>query len=798
MNTEIPANHVLKVAVRDLVEHTLRSGDLVFQFTGATRTIDAIYAHQKVQNSRPDHYSSEVFISRDIETDGMRLHVSGRIDGVFHYPDRIVIEEIKSTVRELDSVSESQNPLHWGQLKSYAYLYAAEHGLNRIDTCLTYVHLDSGETKEIPASYCLEELQSFFQSLIDRYARWARVILEWSGLRTESIAALKFPYATYRPGQRDMAIAVYRTIRDQDKLFVQAATGIGKTIAVVFPAVKALGEALVAKVFYLTARTTARTVAETAVEDLRKAGLRLKSLTLTAKDKICFRPEAACKPEECEFAKGHFDRINQAVAAGFSEDGLSRTVVESIARSHAVCPFELSLELSLWCDLIICDYNYAFDPRVYLRRFFLEEDGDYVFLVDEAHNLVDRSREMFSSELWKQPFLDVRRALRKDLPGLFTIMGRINRWMVQPRKRCEITGGEYTDSEAPEALYPELIRFHRSAARWLMQNRQTPYREALLDLYFSVSAFLRIAEQYDDGYTTCYQKTGNDLRVKLFCMDPSSQMGKALKRAGSSVFFSATMSPLYYFREIFGCPESTRAMALPSPFPEDNLRIMAMTNISTLYRDRSRTADLVCRALQVMAGQRKGNYLFFFPSYEYMTLVHDRFAGSASDMDVVLQTPAMSDDERERFLERFSLENPETLVGFVVMGGIFGEGIDLIGDRLSGAAIVGVGLPGIDPERDLIREHFNAANGKGFEFAYQYPGMNRVCQAAGRVIRSEKDRGVILLIDRRFALFRYRSLLPEGWHIYAVGNTAALEKTLNAFWKGRESVPSPESDMKSV
>ena len=612
MITEIQETPVLKVAVRELVEHTLRSGDLVFQFTGTSRTIDAIYAHQKVQNSRPDHYSPEVFISREIETDGVRLHISGRIDGVFHYPGRIVIEEIKSTVRDLDSVAEGRHPLHWGQLKSYAYLYAVEHGLTRVDTCLTYVHLDSGETKEIPATYSLDDLEIFFRSLIDRYARWARVIIEWSRTRNHSIAALEFPYDVYRPGQRDMAVSVYRTMRDHEKLFVQAATGIGKTMAVVFPAVKALGEGFIEKVFYLTARTTARTVAEAAVEDLRKSGLRLKALTLTAKDKICFHPEAACNPEECDFAKGHFDRINQAVEAGFSEDFLSRAAVEALARHHGVCPFELSLELSLWSDLIICDYNYAFDPRVYLRRFFLEDDGDYVFLVDEAHNLVDRSREMFSAELWKQPFLDVQRDLKNDLPGLFTIMGRINRWMVEKRKKCDTTGGAYTDSEAPEALYSELAHFHRSSARWLMKNRQTPYRQSLLDLYFSVSAFLNISEQYDEGYATCYQKTGNDLRIKLYCMDPSSQMEKAMKRSRSAVFFSATLSPLYYFRELFGCPDSTRAMALPSPFPEDNLRVMAITNISTLYRDRSRTADQICRALQIMAELHKGNYLFFF------------------------------------------------------------------------------------------------------------------------------------------------------------------------------------------
>jgi len=787
MNSEDSEIPILNVAVRNLVEHTLRSGDLVFQFTGASRTIDAILAHQKVQNSRGENYSPEVYVSRDFETKGIVLRVSGRIDGVFQHPDRMVIEEIKSTVRDIEQVAERHNPLHWGQLQSYAYLYAVEHHLRHIETCLTYVHLYSGETIEIKGTYSFKELELFFQDLLERYARWARTILDWTRIRNESIAALNFPYDMYRPGQRDMAVSVYRTIRDQDKLFVQAATGIGKTMAVVFPAVKALGEGLIEKVFYLTARTTARTVAEKAAEDLRGSGLRLKTLTLTAKDKICFCAGAACTPEECEFAKGHFDRINSVVATAFPADGLSRETVESIAREHRVCPFELSLELALWSDLIICDYNYAFDPRVYLRRFFQEDNGKYTFLVDEAHNLVDRSREMFSADLRKQPFLDVRRSLKKDLPGLFTIMGRINRWMVQQRKKCERSDDQHTETDAPEKLYPELTRFQRSAARWLMQNRAATYREDLLELYFSVSAFLRIAEQYDAGYAICYRKSGNDLRVKLFCMDPARQMENALTRADSSVFFSATLSPLHYFRELFGCPDSAQAIALPSPFPEDNLRVMAMTNISTLYRDRSQTVDQVCRTLQVIANAHQGNYLFFFPSYEYLTLVHERFENKTPGTDIVLQTPNMPEQEREQFLERFSSENPNTLIGFVVMGGIFGEGIDLIGDRLSGAAVIGVGLPGLDPERDLIREHFNAVNGKGFEFAYQYPGINRVCQAGGRVIRSDNDRGIILLIDQRFSFARYYSLLPEAWQMKAIRSPSLLEEELRAFWDSHTS-----------
>ena len=772
----------LKIAVRDLVQYVLRGGDLQFEFLGSTRPVDAVRAHQKIQKSRPEAYQAEVPISYQFETDLFTLTIGGRIDGVLSAVDGPIIEEIKTTSRKLDYFDQNEEPLHWGQLKAYAYMYAAQHDLENIDAQLVYYQIDSGRIKELKRSFSLEELEAFFTDLVHRYLEWASTIANWGRIRNESIRKLEFPFGIYRPGQRTMAVAVYRFIKNEGQLLVQAATGIGKTIAAVFPAVKAVGEGLSTKIFYLTARTTGRTVAEKALDQLRANGLKIKALTITAKDKICFSPDSACHPDECEFAKGHFDRIDDALRYIFQQDAFTREVIIEASRTHRVCPFEFSLELSLWADIIICDYNYAFDPRVYLRRFFQEEKGDYTFLIDEAHNLVDRSREMYSAEIFKQPVLDVRRALKDDLPQIYRCLGKINAWLVKARKQCEESGPARAEKSAPDDLFPLLRKFLYLTESWLTKNIKAKFREELLELFFSIHGFLRVAEQYDDSYATCYEKLKTNLKIKLFCIDPSPHLSQALTRCRSAVFFSATMAPMNYFKTILGCDEDAGHLILPSPFPKENLGIFVSERVSTLFRHRDRTKMDVLKSILNLVERRKGNYLLFFPSYVYLQMVYELFQKECPNTDNIVQAPAMTEVERDKFLERFSQDNPQTLVGFAVMGGIFGEGIDLVGKRLCGAAIVGVGLPAISLENDLIREYFNRELNAGFEFAYLYPGINRVLQAAGRVIRTEKDRGVILLIDQRYGTHRYKSLLPQNWEPIRVLNEHKFADDLQAFW----------------
>jgi DNA excision repair protein ERCC-2 len=417
-----------------------------------------------------------------------------------------------------------------------------------------------------------------------------------------------------------------------------------------------------------------------------------------------------------------------------------------------------------------------------LRRFFLEENGDYTFLIDEAHNLVDRSREMFSAEIHKQPLLDVRRAIRRDLPHIFKSLGKINSWMIKARKKCDESATALHEKESPENLFPLLRGFLRITERWLSRNLKTPFREDLLDLFFAISGFIRVSEQYDDCYVTCYEKIKKDVRLKLFCIDPSTQLENALTRCRAAVFFSATMTPMDYFKNILGCDAGAAGFILPSPFPVDNLKLFVYDRVSTLYRQRDNTKEQVARAISGLVSQKTGNYLIFFPSYEYMMMVCEVFQSENPDGEVIIQAPGMSEPEREEFLNHFGKENHQTLIGFAVMGGIFGEGIDLVGDRLSGAVVVGVGLPGISHEKELIRDYFATHHNAGFEYAYQYPGINRVLQAAGRVIRTETDRGVVLLIDQRYGTYRYRSLLPSEWKPKKIKSLSQFAEDLHKFW----------------
>ena len=778
---------ILSIGVRELVEFVLRRGDLEVEFAGVSRAADGIRIHQKIQYARPAGYSPEVVISRQVETPAVVLTIGGRIDGVYENAGTPVIDEIKTTRRNLEDCLHEDNPLHWGQAKVYAFLYATERGLSDIGVQLTYARLGTGEARETRRHYPVAELQAFFEDLVGRYLEWATVITAWGRQRDDSIRHLEFPFGTFRPGQLEMVNAVTQTIQDGGRIFIQAATGIGKTMAVLFPAVKSIADHDSAKIFYLTARTTGRMAAEKALNELRGRGMRLKQLALTAKERICFNPGSACSAEECGFAKGHYDRLPAARRAGFEEDAWTWEAVAAAARQFQVCPFEFSLDLSRWADLVICDYNYAFDPKAYLRRFFLDVTGDYTFLVDEAHNLVDRSRDMFSAELRKQPFLELRRAVKAALPAVHRALGSINTWMREARKRCEAAGAPMAEPDTPEELYPLLRSFLATAEKWLEKNMKSPFREELLERYFEVGGFLRVAEQFDDSYATCFETLAKDLRVKLFCIDPSRQIGGALNRCRSAVFFSATLTPLDYFQTMLASA-STETLVLPSPFPPENLGVFIADRLSTYFRHRDRTKLEIARIAHSLVQHHKGNYLLFFPSYHYMRMVLEAFRSAGPDADVIVQEPGMSERQREAFLGRFETDNPRTLVGFAVMGGIFGEGIDLVGTRLSGAAVVGVGLPAVGLERELIREYFAGRLEQGFEYAYMYPGINRVLQAAGRVIRTDSDRGVVLLIDQRYGSDAYRSLLPEHWHTRWVRNRDEFAAVLLAFWSSGETV----------
>lgn len=764
-------------------------GDLRPGSIGASRAQEAIKAHQTIQRAGGTDYVPEVTLSYLYLQEDLCLEIKGRADGVIKKESGECIDEIKTTSLDLSLIDESFNDLHWAQAQCYAFMYAVQEGLVTMETQLTYFQLDTAQIKKFSKVFSMAELSAFFISLVERYLTWARQLLEWSVMRDASIRTLQFPFGTYRPGQRELAIAVYKTIKEGQKLFAQAPTGIGKTIGTLFPSFKAMAEGFTVQIFYLTAKTMTRTVAEKAINYLQTDGLKIKRLTITAKRKLCFLPEAACLPEECSFARGYYDRVRAAAADVFEEEAWTRQVIELYAHKHSICPFEFSLEMANWADVVICDYNYVFDPRVYLRRFFLD-GGEYTFLVDEANNLVDRAREMFSADLGKESWLKLKRLTKEDAPKLTKSLTKVNSALVKEKKRwTEVSqSGESVEKEPPTKLIQALRHFVKEAEQFLKTNDQLlVWREQLVDQYFQALSFIRTADNFDERYVTYMQQIGDDFRVKLFCLDPSARLREALERGRAAVLFSATLSPMEYFMNVLGGEETSYKLKLLSPFPAENLCLLINDRISTKYKQRAATYDQVTEAIATATEHKEGNYLVYFPSYNYLNEVYLRFRAQYQQVRVICQTSGMAEEEREEFLETFATNPTQTLVGFALMGGIFGEGIDLIGDRLSGAIIVGVGLPRIGREREIIRSYYQGISRLGYEFAYMYPGFNKVLQAVGRVIRTKEDRGVVLLIDERFSQTSYKRLFPEEWKkIRYSTNSGYLRKAIVSFWAGDE------------
>jgi DNA excision repair protein ERCC-2 len=806
--SEDAAKPIHTVSVRALVEFVLRRGNLggEREFVGSDRALAGIRGHQKIQRSRPTGYLTELPVEHRVEVEEFTLLIRGRIDGLLITSERVLLEEIKTV-----SASWKHEPdlLHWAQAKFYGFMHTRENPLKELVIQLVYLELPAGKVTEFRETVSFAELSEFVATTTAAYVTWLQEHHHWCRARDASIAALAFPFPQYRPGQRELAVAAYRVLANGGRLFLAAPTGIGKTISTLFPAVKALKEGKLERIFYLTARTVGRAIAEKALIDLRRAGLKLRAVTLTAKGKVCVRGGHPCDPLTCPLARGYFDRVKPAIREGLEQEEITRSVLEAVGQKHQVCPFELSLDVSVWVDAIICDYNYVFDPQVYLHRHFAEDGGAYAFLVDEAHNLVDRARDVFSADLEGQEMLDVRRAIKGTVPRcakalvqLHTALRKLSNLTEPQDEPVEASdpsselnlfpvrvatiraqeNGVSTSLEFPESIIEPLEAALDEAEKWLVKNQPAEFREALLALYFQLHSFRRTAEVYDERFVTIIE-SDPAIKIRLFCLNPSLLLRKALARGKAAIFFSATLTPMDYYRTLLGGDTEDPVMQLASPFPPENLAVLIHDRIQTHFKGRAESIGDVVAAIGTLVSGRRGNYLVYFPSYQYLNDVLREFQVCHPTVPVLIQRPGMTEPERDEFLAAFSVEHGETLVGFAVLGGIFGEGIDLVGERLIGAVIVGVGLPQLCTERDLIRDYFQQQNSAGFEYAYTFPGMNRVLQAIGRVIRSETDRGIVLLIDARFNEARYRRLFPAWWKYSRVRHASALGEAVNNFWK---------------
>lgn len=859
----------IRISVRELVEFVLRSGDIDNRHHASPDQAmqEGGRIHRMIQRRMGSEYQAEVSLRYIHPTEDYRLVLEGRADGIIDKPEGVTIDEIKGTYREL-AYMNGPVPVHLAQAKVYAAMYLhrfPDRGLSEIQVQMTYCHMETEEIRYFNYRFTTRELQEWFGELIRSYLKWADYQFQWKRKRDDSIRRLEFPFP-YREGQKELVTYVYQTIYHEKKLFLEAPTGVGKTIATVFPAVKAMERGMGEKLFYLTAKTITRTVAENTFALLRERGLCFKSVILTAKEKTCFMEETECNPEYCPYAKGHYDRINDAIYELLThEESFCRETVEAYAREHQVCPFEMCLDMSLFADGIICDYNYLFDPHVYLKRFFAENvKGNYLFLIDEAHNLLERGREMYSAVLVKEDILALKNSLQKlqtteegrkkgrrkqesreqeelfvledytdssasgvqadegdtgeKLPGARHIHGKsvlVSRGfaarMIRQLENCnkemlalKREGGECRIVEQIDSLTALLLHLQGTIESYLEEQEEVELeeREELLEFYFNLVHFLEIYELVDDKYVKYTQlcEDGTFL-LKLFCVDPSNNLKECMKRGRSTILFSATFLPIQYYKGLLGGEESDYEVYANSVFNPEKRALFIAEDVTSKYTRRSDAEFYrIAGYIDEIVKNRHGNYMVFCPSYAFMHEIYERYMEHFSDeeKECILQSEYMSEEDREAFLARFEgnagcdlgasicmdieIEEEKTLIGFCVLGGIFSEGIDLKEDSLIGVIIVGTGLPQVCYERELLKQYFDEGGQNGFDYAYRYPGMNKVLQAAGRVIRTVDDIGIVALLDERFLQYAYLRMFPREWANFEKVSYSGIARRVERFW----------------
>lgn len=816
----------IRVSVRQLVEFILREGDIDNRRTGGSDTAmqEGSRIHRLIQRRMGSDYHAEVSLKCSWNAGDYDILVEGRADGIIDFnwekhitaksviakedketllvieEEKVVIDEIKGTYKELKRI---QKPIsvHLAQAKCYAYIYAEQCNLKEIGVRMTYCNLETEETKYFHEDYTFIELRGWFENLMLEYKKWSDFQFEWAKVRTDSIKALSFPFP-YREGQKELVTYVYQTIYHKRKLFLEAPTGVGKTISTVFPTVKAFGEGKVEKIFYLTAKTITRTVAQQCFSLLADNGLRMKIVILTARDKICPLEKAECNPDACPYAKGHFDRINQAMYELLTtEDHFTRETVIMYAQKYMVCPFEMALDMSLFSDAIICDYNYVFDPKVYLKRFFADGNGkkDYIFLIDEAHNLLERGREMYSAALVKEDFLKIKKLVSEKSQKLAKQLEKCNKELLTMKRLCE----NYREEELIASFVMALTRVYGTMDEFLEEHESFEGREEVLELYFQIAHFLNMYEIMDENYISYTQLLSDgDFMLKLFCVNPATNLKQCMKKGRSSILFSATFLPIQYYKKLLGGDAEDYEVYAKSTFAEEKRALLFASDVTSKYTRRS-TEEFrkIARYLYEIVHQRYGNYMVFFPSHAFLEEVYEIFMEEYFDetiMECVVQEDYMSEAKREEFLKKFEgnancdlsgqiafeieVEEETILIGFCVMGGIFSEGIDLKKDSLIGALIVGTGIPQVCCERELLKKYFDEQGENGFDYAYRIPGMNKVLQSAGRVIRTADDIGVIALLDERFLEYQYKRMFPREWNQYEVVDVDEVAKRVEKFW----------------
>lgn len=782
----------IKIGVKDLLEVQFLPKDINPSFFSPDRGQEGTYGHQLVAAERPSEYQTEVTVEAVYENDLYCLTVRGRVDGLLKENSSLIVEEIKTTYIPLASLSPGQFPVHEAQLKLYTHFIQEKYPDLKVTGKLTYLNLDDLTERSFLLEQSAEEGKVFFRELAEAYLEMESSCHRWRCERNLSINRLPFPFAEPRPGQQELMDSVTQALEQERDIFIEAATGSGKTIAVLFPALKRLAVSnRFNQIFFLTAKNAGKEILKKTLLQLMDQGLRLRTVFIEAKERSCLIPGTDCHPRDCLYAADYYQKVRPIIPQLLAEEYISPELVKEAARSHIVCPFELSLDLSLFADLIVCDYNYVFDPGVYLRRFFAKNNRkDFLFLIDEAHNLVTRGRDMYSATLSVAMLRRFQTEMEKQLPvaGMVceSLITFFNNWQ---RELTEEQTPGILIRHLPEFFIPTLEKLAACLELELKESTRPHLRERVLEFYFEISAFTRIANLVNEDYAI-YVKPAperkKDLMLQLFCLNPGAFLRERLNHGRLAVFFSATLTPFDYYQDLLGSKNDALNFRLTSPFPKETRLYFHIPNIDTRYRLRDHSAQKLAQCITTMINSHQGNYLIFFPSYAYLqNIVPLVKMKLTDDTNLFIQYPSMKEKERLEFINKVTETGKNrSNVGFAVLGGSFGEGIDLPGEKLVGVMIIGPGLPMVCEEQELIKGYFDERNGHGFLYAYLIPGLTRVIQAAGRVFRTPEDKGVVVLVDDRFLHEHYQELLPPDWFVPGRPFSAPeFEEILADFWK---------------
>jgi DNA excision repair protein ERCC-2 len=742
------------VAVRALCEFSAKQGDLDLRFTPSPSAQEGIAGHALVTGRRGEHYQAEVSLAGDYGP----LHVRGRADG--YDPDQHLLEEIKTYRGDLAAMPDNHRHLHWAQLHVYGHLLCQKLGVDSVNLALVYFDIGKQTETVLRETHSAEALAAIFAGHCERFVAWASQEMAHRGARDAALGALPFPHAGFRPGQRDLAETIFKANSSGRCVLAQAPTGIGKTVGTLFPALKAAPQQQIDKVFYLAAKTPGRQLALDAAASLKRSApaLPLRVLELVARDKACEHPDLACHGDSCPLAKGFYDRLPAARSAAAQADMLDRDTLRAVALAHQVCPYYLAAEMARWSDLVVGDYNYYFDLGAMLFGLTLANQWRVSVLVDEAHNMVSRTRKMYSAELDRAGLRGARCAapgfLKKPLERAARCWTELDR---------EITAPYAVLPELPDKLLAALQGASTAITDYLAEN-PGPIDPALQRFYFDALHFAKLAESF--GEHSLFDITRHDARTTTLCIRnivPAPFLKPRFGVAHSTALFSATLSPWNYYSDMLGLPANTAWVDVASPFEAQQLTVHIVKKISTRFQHRARSVAPIAQLMARQYHATPGNYLAFFSSFDYLEQVAAEFIGRHPDIPVWQQARRMAEAERAQFLGRFTEESRG--IGFAVLGGSFGEGIDLPGARLIGAFIATLGLPQMNPVNEQVRQRMQAIFGAGYDYTYLYPGIQKVVQAAGRVIRTQQDTGVVYLIDDRFAQPDVQELLPRWWKV---------------------------------